>query len=107
MNESQGKRFFIVDEDQLRAKILELAPGIRHDADVMADLIRESVKFEREKLGLDNPRGTIGLYPNKDKKLDSDPDFTGSASVAGRLYRAFAWISKEKIRIALLPRNAK
>jgi hypothetical protein len=107
-DELQGKRFFIVDEDQLRAKILELEPGIRHDADVMAEVIRESVKLEREKLGLDNPKGVIELWPNKDKRQASDQDWVGVGRVCGRSYRAAGWISKDGVfRISLLPQKRK
>jgi hypothetical protein len=107
LNNGLGRRFFIVDEDQLRQKILELSPDIRRDTDREEEMIRELVKLEREKLGLDNPRGNIELSPYK-KKNPSDPDLTGTGKVAGRFYRVAGWISKTgKLRIALLPRARK
>jgi hypothetical protein len=102
-----GRRFLIIDEEKLQQLILELSPDIRRDTERMGDLIRELVKLEREKTGLDNPRGTLELYPYK-KKDSSDPDITGTGHVAGRFYRAAGWISKNgKLRIALLPQNRK
>jgi hypothetical protein len=100
-----GRRFFIVDEDQLHDKILELSPELQRDTERMADLIREMVKFEREKLGLDNPRGALELCRNQQKFKASDPDLIGGGRIAGRSYRAAGWLwGKEKIRIALLPK---
>lgn len=101
-----GKRFFIVDEDQLREKILEMSPDIRRDTDRMADLVRDMVKLEREKLGLDNAKGVIELWPNKDKRQPSDPDWMGSGKVCGRSYRVAGFISKNGcFRISLLPQR--
>jgi hypothetical protein len=103
-----GEAYFIVSESQLRKKILELSPEIRRDTEREADMIRELVKLEREKLGLDNPRGTLELRPNKEKGNPGEPDLIGSGRIAGRFYRAMGWISKtDKIRIALLPPKRK
>jgi hypothetical protein len=97
-----GRRFFIVDEDPLRQKILELSPEIRRDTQHMEDIIAELVKLERETRGLDRPQGLIELKENRQKTKASDPDFIGSAQVAGRNYHAAAWAwGKEKIRVAL------
>jgi hypothetical protein len=104
----EGKRFFIIDEDKLRAKILELSPELRRDTERMADLIRELVKLEREKRGLDNPRGTLELCHNKEKRAANDPDLMGNGRVAGRFYRASAWLSENhKLRILLSPKDRK
>jgi hypothetical protein len=101
-----GRRFFIVDEDQLRAKILELSPEIRRDTERMEDLIRDLVRLEREKLGLDNARGSLELWPNKDKRSPSDQDWIGSGKVCGRAYRAAGWILKYgRFQISLLPQR--
>jgi hypothetical protein len=91
--------------DNQRRRYLDCSPQIHADAQAMTTIIRELVNLEREKLGLDRPRGTAELYLNKEKKQPSDPDLTGSGFIAGRRYRAAAWFSgKDKIRISLLPK---
>jgi hypothetical protein len=91
-------------EDQ-RRRLIDSSPQIYADVQSMTALIRELVSLEREKLGLDRPRGTLQLYLNKEKKQPSDPDLTGSGFIAGRRYRAAAWLSgKDKLRISLLPK---
>jgi hypothetical protein len=91
-------------EDQ-RRRLLDASPQIQAGVESMTALIRELVNLEREKLGLDRPRGTLELYLNKEKKQPSDPDLTGSGLIAGRRYRAAAWLSgKDKIRVSLLPK---
>ena len=95
-------------EDTLRQWIIDHSPEIRHDVNLMADMIRELVTLEREKLNLDNPRGTIELWPNEDKKSATDPELIGNGRIAGRSYRAAAWISKtDRFRIVLLPPQRK
>jgi hypothetical protein len=102
-----GKSWFLVNEEQLREKIVELSPEIHRDTGRMEDLIREMVKLEREKAGLDDPRGNIELSPYKKKGL-SDPDLTGAGRIAGRDYRVAGWISKNgNLRIGLLPPRRK
>ena len=102
-----GKSWFLVNEEQLREKIVELMPDVRRETGRMEDLIREMVKLEREKAGLDNPRGIVELLPYK-KKAHDDPDVTGSGTIAGRSYRAAGWISSEgNLRISLLPPKRK
>jgi hypothetical protein len=104
----QGRRLYVLEEDQLRQAILDMTPDIRRDTERLADVLCDLVKLEREKRGLDRPRGTIELYPNRKKKHTTDPDLTGSGWIAGREYRVAAWVSaRDKIRIALLPRKAK
>jgi hypothetical protein len=108
VNEGPGRRFFLVNEDQLRQLILDYSPDIRRDTDRMGDLMRELIKFEREKAGFDKPGGTIELSRNRTKKEAGHPDLIGSGVIAGRSYRVVAWFpSKGKIRIRLLPRNTK
>lgn len=95
-------------EDIVRDWIISQTPQLHNDAQAIADLLRESVKFEREKAGLDNPKGTLELHPNKDKKSPAQPDLIGSGWVAGRRYGAAAWISAtDKLKIALLPERRK
>jgi hypothetical protein len=103
-----GRRFLIIDEEKLQQLIFELSPDIRRDTERMGDMIRELVNLEREKSGLDQPKGTLELLPNQGKKHASEPDLTGSGFVAGRSYQAAAWISKnDKLRISLLPKKPK
>jgi hypothetical protein len=97
------KTYFIVDEDQLRDKLLELSPQLRRDTEHLAELIREMIKLERQERHLDDPRGRLQLEPNKEKNHPSHPDLCGSGWVAGRSYRAAAWLKGQKIQIALLP----
>jgi hypothetical protein len=104
----QGKSWFLVNEEQLREKIVELSPEIRRETGRMEDLIREMVKLEREKTGLDDPRGNINLALNKNKKGPKDPDFIGAGRIAGRVYQVGAWISQpDKLKISLLPPRRK
>jgi hypothetical protein len=99
-----GKSWFLVNEEQLREKIIELSPDIHRDTERMSDLMREIVKLEREKTGLDKRSGKLELTPNKEKKDKSEPDFTGQGIVAGRSYSAAAWGSiSGKLRVSLLP----
>jgi hypothetical protein len=103
-----GKSWYLVNDDQLREKIVELSPEIRRETGRMEDLIREMVKLEREKAGLDDPRGNIDLALNKNKKGPKDPDFIGSGRIAGRVYQVGAWISQpDKLKISLLPPRRK
>jgi hypothetical protein len=37
-------------------------------------------------------RGHLCLYPNKTKSLQSQPDATGEGKIAGKAYRATAWL---------------
>lgn len=98
-----GQAYYIVTETQLEQMIAERVPEWRRDTRDLIELWREDVKHEREKLGLDNPRGTINLEIFK-KKNPGDPDVVGSAYVTGRYYRAAGWINpKGNLRIALLP----
>ena len=107
MDPNCGRRFFIIDEERLRELIMDFSPEIRHDTALVADLIRDLVKTEREKAGLDRPRGMIELYKNS-QKTGNDPDLIGSGRIAGRFYRAAGWFGKtDKLKIALLPRKAK
>jgi hypothetical protein len=102
----QGRQYWIVNEDQLRQLILDYGPDIRRDTERMGDMIRELVKLDREKAGLDKPAGALELFANKEKKRPSDPDFTGAGWIAGRDYRAAAWISHTaKLKISLLHRK--
>lgn len=50
--ESPAKPTALITEDDLRRRIFEMSPELRADARQMADLLRESINFEREKAGL-------------------------------------------------------
>jgi hypothetical protein len=49
-------------------------------------------------------RGDIQLAINKLKQSQSQPDYIGTAKVAGKLYRAAAWKNEEGISVSLTPR---
>ena|SRR5262245_61763446 len=97
------ERVLRIAEDVLRQRVIDTYPEIRSEVDRMTDLIRELVRLEREKAGLDDPRGMIELVINQHKKHPSEPDATGNAKIAGRFYQAIAWRKTNKIKIALLP----
>lgn len=99
-----GKQYFLVNSDQLRQLVIDWSPEIHHDVNRMEDLIRQMVDTDRAKAGLDNPKGTLTLWPNKNKKGANSPDMLGSGSVQGRVYRAAAWFSgDDNIKISILP----
>jgi hypothetical protein len=103
VQEQRAERVLQIAEDDLRRRMIEESPQIRHDVELMADMIRELVKLEREKRG--GLRGFITLYLNREKKRASEPDLTGSGQIAGGHYQAAGWVSgKEKIRIAVFPK---
>ena len=98
----------LIAEDDLRRRLRLMSPQLHADTLVMAELIREMVKLEREKLGLDRPSGRLELSPNKNRQASDDPDWTGTGIVAGRHYRVAAWLSKAGFfRVSLLPRKLK
>ena len=101
------ERVLRIAEDTLRERLIAISPQIKADVELMAKVIREMVDLEREKLGLDNPRGKIKLTPN-DKDSPGDPDLIGTGRVAGRYYAAAAWLTNDDgIQISLLPRKQK
>jgi hypothetical protein len=100
--QASGRRFFIVDEEQLRQKILELSPEIRRDTQRMEDIIHELVSLEREKLGLDRLSGDGQLRPKKDKLSPGEPDFIGEAKIAGRFYRIQAVKASDRFNAKFL-----
>lgn len=98
----------LIAEDDLRRRLMEMSPQLHHDTEVMADLIRELVKLEREKNGRDNPHGTLELRRNTEKRSSTNPDLIGQGTVRGHFYRASAWLSETgKIRILLSPQGRK
>ena len=105
MDEQEARTDYIlrIVEDTMRQRILDAYPDIRREVDRMADLIREMVRLEREKAGLDNPRGVIELTINQDKKDSSEPDVLGTGRIASRSYRAIGWYKNNKMKISLLP----
>jgi hypothetical protein len=102
------RRFLIVDQDRLRQVVLELSPELRRDTEHLATLIKELVTFEREKAGFDKPRGTLTLWPNKNKTLSAHPDMLGDGRIAGRQYRVAAWFQGEhNLKVSVLPAQRK
>lgn len=90
-------------EDTLRQWIIGHSPEIRRDVEHLAGVLREAIALERTKAGLDDPHGSIELWPNKDRKAERDPHWVGIGKITGRSYRASAWISDSKIKIGLYP----
>ena len=90
-------------DDQLRQRILHVLPELRRDIKELAEIFREYVRLERDKLGLDTHPAEIRLEPNKDKKRKGEkaPDLVGSGRVEGRLYDATGYINGRKLRIVL------
>ena len=93
--------------DALRQTMIDMAPGLRADVNAMTHIFREMVALERKKMGLDQPEGALYLSALTEKKDPSGADFAGSGKVAGRSYRARAWLSQGKLKISLLPQKRK
>jgi hypothetical protein len=98
--------FYILTEEQLRLVLIDLTPQIRHDVEIMTDLMRELVKIERKKLGLDDTNGSLILEPNREKNRDNAPDLIGAGKIGGRFYQAYGRILQtQKVKIDLLPKS--
>ena len=103
-----GKSYHLVTTEQLEQLIIDMSPEIRHDTNRMSDMIREMVDLERTKSGLDNPKGTLTLWPNKKKASENQPDMLGAGVVQGRKYEAAAWFhGDDNVRISILPAPRK
>jgi hypothetical protein len=88
-----GKRFFIVDEELLRQKIVELSPQIRRDTNRMEDMIGELVQLDREKAGLTKHHGGKGtLELCASRRNPQAPDFSGQIRVSGKTYQVNAYV---------------
>jgi hypothetical protein len=94
-----------LSDDELRERIIALSPQIAADCQHLVEVLRELVKLEREKRGLDQPSGTIILYRNNKKRSAGDPDLVGSGKIAGRPYRVSGWFLKasHSVRLILQP----
>ena len=93
-------------QDALLEKIIEETPVLAAEARTIAQVLRESVQWEREKRGAERG-GTLHLYPYKRKKDSSQPDLIGKGCVAGRSYKAAAWINDDHaLRVALIRERA-
>jgi hypothetical protein len=94
-----------ISEDALRQFLIDAVPEIKHEVSKMEDVLRELVKTERAKAGLNKEIGTIDLAINSKKSSPDHPDVIGNARVAGRPYDAAGWFSKnkQKLRISLIP----
>lgn len=95
--------FYILTLEQFRQAIIDASPKIAHDTEVITDLLRELVKVERARSGLDKNGGILLLHP-RHKKAPTDPDLVGGGQIAGHYYRASAWLKpdKEVLKISLL-----
>jgi len=106
--DQRTERVLNIALDELAQRFLDATPQLDADVQVMAAMIRELVNTERETRGLDRPQGVIELDRNQEKTKTSDPDFIGSAQIAGRNYHAAAWVwGKERIRVALSLRTSQ
>jgi hypothetical protein len=95
---------FHFTENELREFIITRVSEIHADAIALTNVLRDMVKLDREKAGLDNSKGSIQLVVNQHKVDAHSPDLIGKARVAGRNYDAAAWINpNNSIRVALLP----
>jgi len=103
-----GKRYYLLDEDQLAQLILDNSPEIRRDCKRLEDTLKEMVDTDRAKAGLDKPSGSLTLWPNKNKTKPSHPDLLGDGRIAGRNYRVAAWFSGDhNLKISVLPAERK
>jgi hypothetical protein len=89
------------NEDELRERIKEISPEIRHDVNLMADEIRELVRLERDKAGIPNNTAGIWLLPNERKSSDKDPDFVGRGLFNGQRLDVCGWLRSDSIAITL------
>ena len=104
----EGNQYFLVNSDQLRQLIIDWSPEIRLDCKRLEETLREMVKVDRARTGLDRPSGALTLWPNKNKTLDTHPDLVGDGRIAGRNYRAAAWFSGEhNLKVSVLPAERK
>ena len=92
--------------DEVVKRVLALSPELRHDVNLMADTIRELVRLERDKAGLDENTGRIDLYPNL-KYDPAQPDFIGQGVYAGNRIEAAAWLRKNSLTVTLLQKPAR
>jgi hypothetical protein len=91
-----------MSDDELRERIKEVSPEIRHDIRAMEDLLREIVKIERDKRGENAYDGQIMLEQNQQKEHAAQPDLVGSGVVNGVKYRAAAWVQPDgKLKLGL------
>ena len=91
-----------MNDDELRERIKEISPEIRHDIKVMEDLLREIIKSERDKQGKNAYDGQIVLELNQHKDHGAQPDLVGSGTVNAVKYRAAAWVQTDgKLKLGL------
>ena len=88
--------------DQVVKRVLAASPEFRHDVNLMADLMRQLVRLERDKAGLDENTGRIDLYPNQAKNDPAQPDFIGAGSYADNRIQAAAWLRKNSLCVTLV-----
>lgn len=79
MDERRLARVQQIAEDDLRARIIEVSPEIRHDVNVLTDLIRDAVELERLKFKPGGQRPTneeLTAWAHSTARLYNDPTFT-------------------------------
>jgi len=82
------RRALEISDDIIREKLIAQSPQLQKDVALMSDMIREFVSLERQKRGLDSL--SVELYPIENKRLLSDPDFTGETRFYNRIFQATA-----------------
>jgi hypothetical protein len=97
----QTQHLLALAEEELRARVLAVAPDIRHAMYTLENVLREMIKDERDKRGLEKYIGTLTLNKNEEKKTPAQPDLVGTGYVAGRQYTAEAWFRGLAIKVEL------
>ena len=98
-----------IAQDDLRRRIIEQVPEIRHEVDRMENVLRELVDFERSKLPPAHNFGYLILKANKAKKKLSDPDIVGNARIGDKNFKATGYsntdpIGEKFLKVTLQPR---
>ena len=80
----------LIAEDDLRCRVNELAPELRRGTERLADLLRESIDFDRAQFkpgGRSPTREELATWARSEARLYNDPTFTDwlAAYRAGRI----------------------
>jgi len=99
-----------IAEDDMRSRLLNLAPDIAHEAQQIENALRELVDFERSKLPPKHNSGYLILKANKAKTRPKDPDVIGSARIGNKNFKALGYsntdpIGEKFLKITLEPRD--
>jgi formate dehydrogenase maturation protein FdhE len=99
-----------IAQDDMRARLLNLAPDIAHEAEQIENALRELVDFERSKLPSKHNFGYLILKVNKAKARPKDPDVIGNARIGNKNFKALGYsntdpIGEKFLKITLEPRD--